>query len=57
MANSSPGRAKDAPAAPTPSPRGKPDLKALREQLRHKGDSRRGDGGRADEAGHTGGGP
>jgi hypothetical protein len=38
-----------------PAP-GKPDLKALRERLRHKGDQRRGDGGRAHEVGHSGGG-
>ena len=49
--------ANTASGSPQGRPQGKPDLKALRERLRHKGDQRRGDGGRADEAGHTGGGP
>lgn len=31
--------------------------KELRDRLRHKGDSRRGDGSRADIVGQTGGGP
>lgn len=38
-------------------PRAKPDLRALRERLRHKGDRRAGDKNRPEETGRAGGGP